>query len=167
MQNLELEGRHESMECVLSSFSHVWLFVTPWTIAHQDLMSMGFSRWEYWRGLPYLHPGDLPYPGIKPMSLMSPASNPSLLCLLHWQVGSLPLVLPGKPLRSWHQDVKPVRQELMMSVFQFKHPLGSSARDPQTRSGPLLYPVTPQWAFPGKALITPAIHYLSNDHLLC
>ena len=49
--------------------SHVWLFVTPWTVACQVLLSMGFSRQEHWRRLPFLTPGDLPDPGIKPASL--------------------------------------------------------------------------------------------------
>ena len=44
----------------------VCLFVTPWTVARQDPLSMGFSRQEYWSGLPFPPPGDLPYPGIKP-----------------------------------------------------------------------------------------------------
>ena len=44
--------------------------VTPWTVAHQGPLSMGFSRQEYWTGLPFLPPGDLPNPGIK---LTSPA----------------------------------------------------------------------------------------------
>ena len=48
--------------------SCVRLFVTPWTIAHQALPSMGFSRQEYWSGLPFPSPGDLPNPGIKPGS---------------------------------------------------------------------------------------------------
>ena len=47
-------------------------FVTPWTIAHQAPLSMGFSRQKYWSGSPCPPPGDLPDPGIKPMSLMSP-----------------------------------------------------------------------------------------------
>ena len=46
--------------------SHVQLFVTPWTIAHQVPLSMGFSRQEYWSGLPFPTPGDLPDPEIKP-----------------------------------------------------------------------------------------------------
>ena len=50
-----------------------WLFETPWTVTHQALLSMGFSRQEYWMGLPFPTPGDLPKPGIKPGSLMSPA----------------------------------------------------------------------------------------------
>ena len=51
--------------CVLSC---VQLLVTPWTIAHQAPLSMGFSRQEYWSGLPFPPPGDLPDPGIKPTS---------------------------------------------------------------------------------------------------
>ena len=48
--------------------SHVQLFATPWTVAHQAPPSMGFSRQEYWSGLPFLSPGDLLDPGIKPKS---------------------------------------------------------------------------------------------------
>ena len=55
------------------SFSHVQLFVTSGTIARQAPLSMGFSRLEYWCGLPCPPPGDRPNPGIKPMSLMPPA----------------------------------------------------------------------------------------------
>ena len=46
----------------------------PRTLAHHAPLSMGFSRQEYWSGLSYPFPGDLPDPGIEPMSLMSPAS---------------------------------------------------------------------------------------------
>ena len=72
----------------LNHFSLVQLFVTPWTLAVQAPLFMGFSRQEYWSGLPWPPPWDLPDLGIKPRSLMS----------LHWQQDSLPLVLPGKPL---------------------------------------------------------------------
>ena len=58
---------------VLSHFSCVRLFVTLWTVACQTPLSMGFSRQEYWSGFSFPPPGDLPDPGIKPMSLMSPA----------------------------------------------------------------------------------------------
>ena len=64
-------------ETQLLLFSHVRLFVTPWTVAHQAL-SMGFPRQEYWSGLPCPSPRDLPHQGIKPVS-------PAL------QAGSLPL----------------------------------------------------------------------------
>ena len=49
--------------------SHVRLFVTPWTVASQAPLSMGFSRQEYWSGLPFPSPGDLPNPGIEARSL--------------------------------------------------------------------------------------------------
>ena len=49
------------------------LFATPWTAAHQVPLSMGFSRQEYWSGLPSPSAGDLPHPGINPKSLVSPA----------------------------------------------------------------------------------------------
>ena len=49
----------------VKSLSCVWLFVTPWTVAHQAPLSMGFSRQEYWSGLPFPSPGDLPDPGIE------------------------------------------------------------------------------------------------------
>jgi len=55
------------------SLSSVQLFVTPWTVAHQAPLSMKFSRQEYWRGLSFPPPGDLPDPEIKPASLASPA----------------------------------------------------------------------------------------------
>ena len=54
--------------CMLSCFSHVWLCAALWTVAHQALLSMGFSRQEYCSGLPSPSPGDLPDPGITPMS---------------------------------------------------------------------------------------------------
>ena len=46
---------------------------TPWTVAHQAPLAMGFSKQEYWRGLSFPPPGDLPDPGIEPTSLMSPS----------------------------------------------------------------------------------------------
>ena len=66
--------------------SRVRFFVTPWTVARQAPLSMGFSRQEYWSGLPCPPPGGLPNPGSKPRS-------PAL------QVDSLPSEPPGKPLR--------------------------------------------------------------------
>ena len=47
-------------------------FATPWTVAHLAALLMGFPRQEYWSGLPFLSPGDLPDPGIESTSLMSP-----------------------------------------------------------------------------------------------
>ena len=55
------------------SLSCVWLFATPWMAAHQAPLSMGFSGQGYWSQLPFPPPGNLPDPGIKPGSLLSPA----------------------------------------------------------------------------------------------
>ena len=77
--------------CVLAqSLSCVWLFVTPWTIARQAPLSIGFPRQEYWSGLPFVTPGDLPHPGIKPISL----------CVLQWQM-DLPLCHLGSYVTCW------------------------------------------------------------------
>ena len=64
--------------------SHVQLFVTLWTVAHQAPLSLGFSRQEYWSGLPFPPPGDVLNPGMEPAS-------PALA------VGILPLSPHGKP----------------------------------------------------------------------
>ena len=66
-----------------SMLNHVWLCVTLWTVAHQAPLSMGFSRQEYWSGLPFPTPGDLPDPGIEPMSPVSPALQADALQLSH------------------------------------------------------------------------------------
>ena len=62
------------------SLIHVWLFVIPWIVACQTPLSMRFSRQEYWSGLPFPFPGDLPDPGIKPRS---PALQADSLPLSH------------------------------------------------------------------------------------
>ena len=59
--------------CVLSYFSHVWLFMTLWTRAYQAPLSMGFSWQEYWSRLPFPPPENLPQPGMELESLASPA----------------------------------------------------------------------------------------------
>ena len=69
---------------VMQSLSHVQLFETPWTAAHQALLFMGFFRQEYWSRLPFPPPGDPPDPGIEP-------GSPAL-----WS-DSLPTEPPGKP----------------------------------------------------------------------
>ena len=51
----------------------VQLFAIPWNVAHQDPLSMEFSSQEYWSGLPFPPPGDLPDPGIEPTPLVFPA----------------------------------------------------------------------------------------------
>ena len=85
--------------CMPSCFSCVQLFETPWTVAHQAPLSMGFSRQAYWSGLLWPPPGDLPDPGIEPESLESPAwplikgvtlaelLNPYLALISSWKHG--------------------------------------------------------------------------------
>jgi len=72
------------MKVKVMSLSHVRLFATPWTVAYQAPLSMGFSRQGYWSGLPFPSPGDLPNPGIEP-------GSPTL------QGDALPSEPPGKP----------------------------------------------------------------------
>ena len=76
-----------------SILSCVQLFVTPWTVACQAPLSMEFSRQEYWSGLPFRTPGDLPNPGIKLLSLTSPALAGRFLPLCHFQDGFLKNVI--------------------------------------------------------------------------
>ena len=78
---MSLVGPNSLHVWVLSCSSHAQLFVTPWTVAHQAPLFMGFPRQEYWRGVPCPPPGDISDPGIKPAS---PASSAL-------QVGSFPL----------------------------------------------------------------------------
>ena len=73
---------------VCVQFSPVWLFCDLWTVVHQAPLCMAFSRQEYWRGLPFPAPGDLP-----------------TLYLLHWQVDSLVLVPPEKPFSEYNPQV--------------------------------------------------------------
>ena len=70
----------------IQSLSYVRLFATPWTIVYQASPSMGFSRQEYWNGVPLPSPGVLPDPGIEP-------GSPAL------QADTLPSEPPGKPIK--------------------------------------------------------------------
>ena len=84
-QNVDFRFNEIKSNCVLSTFSHVRLCAILWTVWPARLLCpLGFSRQEYWRELPCPPPGDFPHPGIKPVSLTSPA----------WQAASLEP--PGK-----------------------------------------------------------------------
>ena len=76
---------------------------TPWTVAYQAPPSMGFSRQEYWSGLPFPSPGDLPDPGIKPRS---PA----------FQADALISEAPGKPLALIHIKLKAKKNEMLFDI---------------------------------------------------
>ena len=75
---------------VLAKWLQSCLTLTLWTVARQAPLSMGFSKQEYWSGLPCPPPGDLPDPGIKPMSLTSPALAYGLFT-----------TTPGKPIMTY------------------------------------------------------------------
>ena len=74
-ENLKIKHKTINMRYLIyrCMLSHVRLFVTTQTVAHQAPLSMGFSRPEYWSGWPCPSPGNLPDPGIEPASLASPA----------------------------------------------------------------------------------------------
>ena len=87
-------------------FSRVQLFETPQTVAHQAPLSMGFSRQEYWSGLPFPSPGDLPDPGVEPVS---PALQAYSLILS--QLGQWPKLLLNIRKDSEHilqKDLRPL-----------------------------------------------------------
>ena len=93
--------------CKVKSLSRVQLLATPWTVAHQAPPSMGFSRQEYWSGLPFPAPGDLPDPGIEPRfpalqadTLTSePPGKPKLSLILRWTV------CPSEPKLRWTSNL--------------------------------------------------------------
>ena len=74
----------------VQSFSLVQFFATPWTVAYQASLSIGFSRQQCWSGLPFPSPGDLPDPGLEP-------GSPAL------QADALPSEPPGKPKQVYSQ----------------------------------------------------------------
>ena len=99
-------------------FSHVWLYATPWTVAHQATLSTGFSRQDTGVGCHFLLQGLLPMQG----------SNPHLLRLLHWQVSSLPQVPPGKPyevfivyLTFWISCLPSIGVEIYLLLLCFRY----------------------------------------------
>ena len=92
----------------MKSSSRVWLFATPWTVAYKAPLSMEFSRQEYWSGLPFPYPGDLPEPGIEPRSpsLQAdtlPSEPPGKYVALHWLISYVEPTLYswGKSTWSW------------------------------------------------------------------
>ena len=80
-------GKTVNISCVyvLSHFGHLRLFVTLWTVACQTLLSMGFSRQEYWSGLPFPSPGDFPNTEMEPRSPAVPSFQTGSLPLSHWE----------------------------------------------------------------------------------
>ena len=109
----------------VKSLSRVWLFATPWHVACQALPSMGFSRQEYWGGLPFPSPGDPPDLGIKPMS---PANLPhwrQILCC--WATRENPVYF----VKYQHLGIPRWIKELIPRGF----PGGSVVKNPPANAG--------------------------------
>ena len=100
-----------------------------WTVARQAPLPMRFSKQEYWSGLPFFLQGIFPTRG----------TNPHLLCLLHWQARSLPLVLHGKPTISWSLlKLMSIESEMPSNHLILYHPLSSCPQSlPASRSFPI------------------------------
>ena len=96
----------------VKSLSRVQFFLTPWTVAHQAPPSMEFSRQEYWSGLPFPSPGDLPDPGIEPRS-------PTL------QADALTSEPPGKPTIHCKQLLN--KEMLLLLMILVLHPCFSKS----------------------------------------
>ena len=94
----------------VKSFSHVQLFATPWTVAHQAPPSMEFLRQEYWSGLPFPSPGDLPDPGIEP-------GSPTLQADAFFFFFFLPYEPPGKPCYTKVEGF--VKGQIICDIYMF------------------------------------------------
>ena len=133
--------RKASCVCVCAELlSRVWLFATPWTVAHQSPLSRGFSKQDYWSGLPCPSPGDLPDSKIEPMSLKSPALASEFLAT----------VPPGKPVKRLLFSRPVVCNSLWPRRLQ-------RARPPYPEAGPRSWSLH-QWCHPAIS---------SSDTLFC
>ena len=120
------------MRYALSHFSHVWLFVTLWTVAHQVPLSMEFSRQEYWSGLPCPPPRDVPNPGIQPMSLMllaggfftNSATWEAIFCLTPIQILTVKTIKKCIQGLTWPCQPALLNMLLELACFWQKHPFG-------------------------------------------
>ena len=103
----------------MKPLSHVRLFATPWTVAYQAPLSIGFSRQQYWSGLPFPSPADLPNPGIKP-GLQH--CRQTLYRLSHQESTGK----EGKGTRNkWNNDKIPVEYIIGTCLFHVHCPLKS------------------------------------------
>ena len=166
--SLQRLAKHSICACMLSHLSRVCLFATPWTVARQAPLSMGFPRREYWSGLPVASPRDLPNPGIEPISLY----------LLHWQAGSSPLGPPGKRSPSALHQFSLVQSLSRVRLFATPWTAACQASLSITNSWSLLKPVSIESVMPSNHLILcypllllpsvfPSIRAFSNESVLC
>jgi len=114
---------------MLRHFSCVQLFATPWTVACQAPLSMGFSRHEYWSGLPFPSPGDLPNRGIELASLTSPTfssvqfSSVTQSCLT--LCNPMDCSTPGLPVHHQLPELTQTQVHRVGDATQPSHPLSS------------------------------------------
>ena len=123
----------------MKSLSHVWLFATLWTVAYQAPPSRGFFRQEYWSGLPFPAPGDLPNPGIEPgfphiggrhVSLWAtreahniiPAPNNFFKMYLLQKLTQFSLLHSWKPCQNSCQDLELYHHHLLQWQVVLFHP---------------------------------------------
>ena len=99
--------------------SCVWLFVTLWNVAHQAPWSIEFPRQEYWSGLPFHTPGDLPHPRIEPMSPESPSLQVDSLMLSHW--GNFKPEFPHVVIKSLQTRKKILEINWMKTAINLLH----------------------------------------------
>ena len=113
---------------VLSHFSRVRLFETLWTVA----CPWGFSRKDYWSGLPCPPPGDLPDPGIEPACTSSALAS-----------GFFPTSAPGKPTFCVHNTLKEIPEWVL--VWKWKRKIGGVTRSGHSRQIGIIEPISEEW----------------------
>ena len=127
----------ESPESEVKLLSRVWLFVSQWTIASQAPLAMGFSRQDYSSGLPFPSPGDLPKPGIEPVSFFL---NPGLL---HCRQTLYHLSPQGSPLFYFiPSTLKSISSEFCVYNCKKKRQQQHSSYEISPQETP---PLVPQW----------------------
>ena len=130
----------------VKSLSRVRLFDTPWTVAYQAPPTMGFSRQEYWSGLPFPSPGDLPNPGIEPGS---PTLEADAL------TSEPPSLERFKNPKSWWEGLKECSKNTSGPLFSILSPpqlakfrVSAHTSTTSSRVPRLLQPHTPSSTFP-------------------
>ena len=127
--------------------------MTPWTVAHQAPLTMGFYRQEYWSVLPCPPPGDFPDPTIE---------LASYLCLLHWQAGYLPLAPPGK-LRAIPESESHSVMSSSLQPHELCSPWNSPGQNTEVSSLSLLQEIFPtQGLNPGLPYCKKILYQLSH-----
>ena len=114
---MQIEETHTHIyKCAPMWVHPVQLSATPCTVAHQASLSMGFSRQEYWSGLPFPPLGDLPNPGTEPMSLKSPALAAGFFTISStWEALTFPVTFYSS--FSWCKLDRLMQKELTSGLF--------------------------------------------------